>query len=509
MASGIFLSRIAGLIRQRVLAHYLGLSVGNDAFTAAFRIPNLLQNLLGEGVLSASFIPVYARLRAEDRETEARQVADAVFSLLAVVTAALVLAGVALAAPLTDLVAPGFEGGARDLTIRLVRVLFPGAGLLVLSAWCLGVLNSHRRFFLPYAAPVVWNLGIIATVLLAPGRHDEFAAAEAAALGSLIGSALQFALQVPSVLRLLGGLRPALRPVIAPVRQVLRNLGPVILGRGVVQISAFVDTMIASLLGAGAVAGIGTAQMLYMLPVSLFGISISAAELPAMASSRGTVPEVAAALQRRLQSGLQRIGFFVIPCAVAFLALGGVIIAALFQTGRFTAGDSAYVWTILAGSAIGLLASTQGRLYSSAFYSLNDTRTPLRAAVVRVTLAAVLGVSAALYLPGLLQIGPQWGAAGITAGAGIAAWVELRLLRNALRRRLGGVPPVRQLHLLGAAALAGLVGRGLFQLLPPAGPVLTAVVVLGAFGGVYLAVTLVSGDPTARALYAQFRPEQK
>jgi len=508
VAGGIFLSRIAGLIRQRVLAHYLGLSLGNDAFTAAFRIPNLLQNLLGEGVLSASFIPVYARLRAEGRDTEARQVADVVFSLLALLTAVLVLAGVALAGPLTDLVAPGFEGAARELTVGLVRVLFPGAGLLVLSAWCLGVLNSHRRFFLPYAAPVVWNLAIIVTVLVAPGRHEEFSAAEAAALGSLIGSALQFGVQLPAVLRLLGGLRPAFGPVIAPARQVLRNLGPVVLGRGVVQVSAFVDTMIASLLGAGAVAGIGTAQMLYMLPVSLFGISISAAELPAMASSRGSSAEMTAALQTRLQTGQQRIGFFVIPCAVAFLALGGVIVAALFQTGRFTAGDSAYVWTILAGSAVGLLASTQSRLYSSAFYSLNDPRTPLRAAVVRVVLAALLGVSAALYLPGLLGIAPQWGAAGITAGTGIAAWVELGILRHALRQRLGELRRVPQLHLLGAAALAGLSGRGLFQLLPPAGPILTALAVLGTFGGVYLTVTILSGNPTARALVAQFRPKQ-
>lgn len=484
------------------------MSVGNDAFTAAFRIPNLLQNLLGEGVLSASFIPVYARLRAEGRDTEARHVADAVFSLLAVVTAAVVLAGVTFAGPLTDLIAPGFEGSARDLTVRLVRILFPGAGLLVLSAWCLGVLNSHRRFFLPYAAPVVWNLAIIITVLVAPERHVEFAAAEAAAIGSLIGSGLQFVLQLPAVLRLLGGLRPALLPIVAPVRQVLRNLGPVMVGRGVVQISAFVDTMIASLLGAGAVTGIGTAQVLYMLPVSLFGMSISAAELPAM-SSQGAGPDTALALHARLETGLQRISFFVIPCAVAFIALGGVIIAALFQTGRFTAGDSAYVWTILGGSAIGLLASTQGRLYSSAFYALHDTRTPLRAALARVVLAAFLGINAALFLPGLLHIAPQWGAAGITVGAGLAAWVELRLLRGALARRLGTVPRVRQIHLLGAASLAGLAGRGMLEILPAWGPILTASAVLGAFGGVYIAVAIWTGDRTATSLMAHLRGRWK
>ncbi|MDX2120104.1 MAG: lipid II flippase MurJ, partial [Gemmatimonadota bacterium] len=166
VAAGIFLSRVFGLIRQRVLGHYLGLGDGSDAFGAAFRIPNLLQNLLGEGVLSASFIPVYARLRAEGRDEDAERVASAVFGLLALVTSVVVLAGVLAAGPLTDLLVPGWTGAKRDLTVRLVRILFPGAGLLVLSAWCLGVLNSHRRFLLPYAAPVVWNLAIIATLLL-------------------------------------------------------------------------------------------------------------------------------------------------------------------------------------------------------------------------------------------------------------------------------------------------------------------------------------------------------
>ncbi|HWA58515.1 MAG TPA: lipid II flippase MurJ, partial [Gemmatimonadales bacterium] len=180
-----------------MLAHYLGLSDAADAFTAAIRIPNLLQNLLGEGVLSASFIPVYARLRAEGRDHEAEEVANAVFGLLAFAASLIVLAGVAAAAPLTDLIAGGFEGDKRALTIRLVRLLFPGAGLLALSAWCLGILNSHRRFFLSYAAPVVWNLAIIVTVILSPSRNDVDAAALAAAIGAVLGSALQFLVQVP------------------------------------------------------------------------------------------------------------------------------------------------------------------------------------------------------------------------------------------------------------------------------------------------------------------------
>src|SRR5436305_808390 len=148
VAAGIFLSRIAGLIREHVFAHYFGNSDAADVFRAAVRIPNFLQNLFGEGVLSASFIPVYARLRALGEDDEASDVADAIATLLALVTSVLVLIGVLATPFIIDAIAPGFHGAKRELTIRLVRILFPGAGLLVMSAWCLGILNSHRKFFL-------------------------------------------------------------------------------------------------------------------------------------------------------------------------------------------------------------------------------------------------------------------------------------------------------------------------------------------------------------------------
>ena len=170
VAFGILLSRIMGLVRERVFAYYLGNSDAAGAFRAALRIPNLLQNLFGEGVLSASFIPVYAKLLAEGKEEEAGQVAATVLSLLATATALLVIVGVTCSRPLIDILAPGFHGEVRELTIRMVAIMFPGTGLLVLSAWCLGVLNSHRQFFLSYVAPVLWNVAII-TMLAAMGGH--------------------------------------------------------------------------------------------------------------------------------------------------------------------------------------------------------------------------------------------------------------------------------------------------------------------------------------------------
>jgi putative peptidoglycan lipid II flippase len=505
VAAGIFLSRIFGLVRQRVLAHYLGLSAGADAFGAAFRIPNLLQNLLGEGVLSASFIPVYARLRAEGRNEEAVRVANAVLGLLALATAIIVLAGVLLAAPLTDLIAPGFSGAKRDLTVRLVRILFPGAGLLVLSAWCLGVLNSHRRFLLSYAAPVAWNLAIIVCVILAGSSPDDARPAVAAAIGSVIGSGLQLAVQVPTVLGLLHRLAPTLDTVSTEVRAVVRNFFPVFVSRGVVQISAFVDTILASLVGQGAVAALGMAQVLYTLPVSLFGMSVSAAELPAMSSATGSERDVADQLRLRLNAGLRRIAFFVVPSAAAFLALGGVIAGALFQTGRFSAEDSDYVWAILGGSAIGLLAATMGRLYSSGFYALRDTRTPLRYATIRVVLTTVLGVLFAIVLPPLLGLDPKWGAAGLTASAGIAGWVEFLLLQRGLNRRIGpsGLPLGLLGRLWAAALAAAAAGYGLLQALPALHPISAAVVALAPFGAVYFLLAGGLGIPEAREILAR------
>lgn len=462
VATGILASRVVGFVRQHYLARYLGLSDASDAFNAAFRIPNFLQNLFGEGVLSASFIPVYARLLAEGDEAEATRVASAVAALLALVTSVVVLLGVATTPWLIGAIAPGFEGPKRDLTIQLVRILFPGAGLLVLSAWCLGILNSHRRFLLSYAAPVVWNLAILAAVLRSGGLVGEFDLALTAAWGALLGSALQLVVQLPVVWALLHRsesatiLGTSLRS--ANVRTVVRNFGPVFVGRGVVQISAYIDTLIASFLPAGAVAALMNAQTLAVLPVSLFGMSVSAAELPAMSSATGGAAEIAALLRARLDAGLRRIAFLVVPSAMAFVAIGDILAGALFQSGRFTREDSVYVWGILAGSAVGLLASTLGRLYASTYYALRDTRTPLRFAVVRVTLTTVLGIACALPLPRLLGVDPKWGAAGLTASAGVAGWIEFALLRRTLGRRIGtsGLSTPFVARLWGAAVVAAL-----------------------------------------------------
>ena len=523
VAAGILLSRIAGLVRERVFAHYLGNSDAAGAFKAALRIPNFLQNLFGEGVLSASFIPVYARLLAEEDDKTAGRVAGVVATLLALAVSVIVAVGVLATPAIIGLVAPGFQGEVRELTVRIVRILFPGVGLLVMSAWCLGVLNSHHKFFLSYVAPVLWNIAMIATLVIFGARLGQYPLAIALAWGAVVGSALQFGMQVPFVFRYAPEIRFGLETSLAPVRDIFRNLGPVVLSRGVVQLSAYIDGMIASFLGANAVSSLGYAQTIYLLPIGLFGMSVAAAELPQMSQATGTAEEIFAALRTRLDRGLRQIAFFVIPSVVAFVVLGRRLVAALYQTGRFGDDDTRYVWYILVGSAVGLLAATLGRLYSSAFYALRDTRTPLRFAILRVILTGALGYLFAFPLRPAMVAGLQaagvplpqiaggtlgLGAIGLTASAGLAGWVEFLLLRKALGSKIGRVQLALgfQLRLWGAAIAAAVVALGVDRLYTPfavgrgllAHPISAAAIVLGVYGDVYFVGAFLAGVPEAK-----------
>ena len=495
VSAGILLSRLIGLVRERIFAHYFGNSEAADAFRGAFRIPNFLQTLFGEGVLSASFIPVYARLRAEERHEEATQLAEAIFAILFLIGSLVTFAGIFAAPWLIDAIVPGFHGETRLLTIRLVQILFPGAALLVISAWCLGILNSHRKFFLSYSAPVIWNVAIITALLWKGGRVTEARLAIVISFASVIGSGLQFAVQVPTVMRFLRPLNLKLRLGSEHVHTVVRNFFPVFVSRGVVQISAYVDSLLASYLPTGAVSALSYAQTLNSLPVSLFGMAISASELPTMSSALGTHEEIGTVLRQRLESGLKNISFFVVPSAVAFVVLGDVVVATIYRGGNFTGHDVTFVWSVLAGSGVGLLATTSGRLYSSAFYALRDTRTPLNFAVIRVALTVVLGYFFALPLPRLLGIDHRWGVAGLTLSAGMAGWVEFALLRRALQARIGAVVAsvARVARLWAGALISAAFAYGVKRALPFHRPELVGLCVLSTFGIGYLVCTRALG----------------
>jgi len=488
VAAGIALSRLSGLIRERVIAQYLGVGPATDAFRAAMRIPNLLQNLLGEGVLSASFIPVQSRLVDEDPDRAGRT-AGAVASLLTLLTGAVAVLAVLFARPITVVLAPGFGGERLDLTVRLVRIITPGVGLLVLSAWCLGILNSHRRFFLSYVAPVLWNVAQI-TVLVTAGVRgwatDDLALA--LAWGTLVGGLLQLAVQVPTVIRLSEGrLRFAPAWSAPDVAEVRRRFVPVVAGRGVVQLSAYVDLMLASLLATGAVAALGFAQVLHLLPISLFGMSVAAAELPELSRLEAASPAA-----ERVRTGLTRIAFFVVPTAVGYVLVGDLVVETLFGAGQFGRAEVVLVWAVTGAMALGLLAATASRLLQSACYAAGDTAGPAAIAAGRVVIGILVGV--ALMFPldrvlidaggsitGLRDMSPtlsplaeatrsdpagalRLGAVGLGLGAAVAAWVELALLRRRVRQRLGrlAVGGGRLATIaagVGLATIAGTVAR--------------------------------------------------
>lgn len=545
VAAGILLSRVFGFVRERAVSHFLGLSFAADALTVALRIPNLMQNLLGEGVLSASFIPVYARLLDEGREEEAGRVAGAVAGLLALVVGAASLLLVLLADPLVSLITPGLGGARHDLAVDLMRITSPGIGLLVLSAWCLGVLNSHRRFFLSYVAPVLWNLAQIVAVMVvgamvlddlgAPGAAGADALsrlAGAVAAGTLVGGLLQFGVQLPVVRRLTGGLswRPDLG--LPGVRRTLRAFGPVVAGRGAVQLLSFLNQVFASLLVAGAFAALFKAQMLYVLPVSLFGMSVAAAELPDLSTAR---MEERAALQRRLNAGLERIAFWVVPTVVGYVLLGDVIVAALFQTGAFGREDVVMVWLILAAFCVGLVATTASRLLQSALYGAGDTRGPATLGVIRVAGAAVLGLILMLQLdrlvvtpdglalmegaslpafaplPSAVRQGSQvnhLGAVGLGLGTGVFGWIEYRLLKELLLARSGVQVRLagRGLRgILSGATVAAAVALACRPLVGGVHPIAAAAVAVPLTAAAYLLTTRRLGVQEATALGENLR----
>ncbi|HEX6159555.1 MAG TPA: murein biosynthesis integral membrane protein MurJ [Thermoanaerobaculia bacterium] len=528
VAAGILLSRVAGLIRTAVFAHYLGASRAADAFNVALKVPNFLQNLLGEGVLSASFIPVYARLLAKGDDKLAGRVAGVFVSFLALGVSLIVLVGVLLTPQILSITAAGLPPETMELAVRLTRIIFPGIGLLVLYAWSLGILNAHRQFFISYVAPVLWNAAMITTLVIFGTRLRNADLAVALAWGTVIGCVLQFAIQVPFLLRHEKHLAFGLDRALEPVRNIFRNIIPVVGGRGVVQISGYVDTFIASFLGPGAIANLVYAQTIYMAPISVFGMSVAAAELPQMAGETGTDEEIRAALRKRLDRGIRQIAFFVVPTIAAFLIIGRIIVAALYQRGEFSADATLIVWYILCGSTIGLLVATQARLYSSAFYALHDPKTPFRYAMGRVAVGATLGILFAfplrpmfrallellgLPLPRIGHLNDALGVVGITAATGIAAWIEYFLLRRGLTRKIGrGESKLGYFARLWIAAVAGALAglaadiyllRDLTSRFPLA-RITEFLLVAGIFGVVYLLACFVLGVPEAKATLGRF-----
>ena len=530
VAAGIFLSRIIGLVRERAISYFFGLGPHADVLRVAFKTPNFLQNLLGEGTVSAAFIPVYSRMLDEGRREAAGRFAGAVLGLLVALVTVCVAAGMLLARPLLAVLQPGWLGdaarvaaGTADvdrfaLAVETVRYTFPMAGVLVLFAWALGVLNSHRRFFLPYVAPVVWNLAIIAgmawaavalfgspaaigalTVVPVPAADRILFAA---LTGALVGGVLQFAVLLPGVAREIRGFRLSVSTSVEGVRESFRAFVPVVLGRGAYQISGYVDLFLAGFLAAGAISALTQALTLYVLPVSLFAMSVAASELPELSRLRDAGTE---AFFARVGRSLGQILYPIVAATVAYLGFGGLVVGAFFQTGQFGASDTALVALVLAAYALGLPATTASRLLQNAFYALGDTKTPARLALWRLGVGTGVGAGLMVLFERLTVEGVvggasveplRLGAVGLALGAGLGAWIELGLLGRALRREAPAFrfPAGRAVQMLGLAGLASVPAALAQAALPEALPVVVrAAVVLGLFGATYLGLGAALG----------------
>jgi len=539
VAAGILASRVLGLVREKAVTYFFGVGAFLDVFQLAMRGANLLNNLLGEGTLSASFIPVYSRMIEEGRERDAGRFAGAILGLLVVGAVVVTGLGMALAEPLVRYVlARGFAGDAAlvaagelpidrlPLAAQALRFALPMAAFLALSAWALGVLNSHRRFFLPYVAPTLLNIAVIsglvvgATMVLGQpfGRVDEVTVdglervLMAAMAGALVGGLLQFGVQLPAVFRVIRGFRLSLSTRVEGVREALAAFGPVLAGRGVAQISSYVDTYLASFAVAGTMGALRPALVLYMLPISLFGMSVAASELPEL--SRLGAEERARFLDR-VSASLRQVLYLVVPTVIGYLLFGWFIVSALFGGGNFDTDDTWLVYLALAGYTVGLGATATSRLLQNSFYALNEAAVPARIAVVRVVFSGVIGAVLMFQLDGLSV--SQWvdllepsrlslAAVGLAGGASIGAWVELGALVWALRSRLPGFGlPVGSVLRMGAVAAASAlpVGAGLV-FVPFLGTTIGSLIAIGVYAAAYLGVGVALAFPEGRVWTDRF-----
>lgn len=465
VGAGILLSRITGLARDVSVAAFLGTGLLADAYWAAIKIPNIVRNLLGEGTLSAAFVPVYSEIL--EREGEAGRPVRLASSILGLVLSVAVLLsalGVILAPWITQAVMFGASEQTRQVATDLVRILFPMSGVLVVAAWCLGVLNSHGRFFLPFVAPVFWNLAQIGGLFLARGLGSQNLA-HALAWSALAGSLLQLGVQLPAARRLAGTLRPAAEWTWEPVRRVARNTLPVVSSQGIFQISTLVDISLATLVGTSAMSALGYSQRLVYLPISLFGISVAAASLPDM--SRNATAE---RLRPRLANSFFRILFFVLPAAAFLILFGDLVVRVVYQRNEFSAASTVLVSTVLATYALGLVASSSLKLFASGFHALQDTRTPMRLAAVSVATGITLAVLLTTWARSRLEAPyGAYAATGIVLGGVIGSWLNLLLMWRSLAGRIGrfldGIALRATLRLAAATAAACLTAGATHHLL--------------------------------------------
>jgi len=419
------LSRVFGFIRDVIVARYFGAGLATDAFFVAFRIPNLLRRLFAEGSLTIAFVPVFTEYLKTRSRDEAFELARVAFTLLSAVLVVISIAGVLLSPAIVTVMAPGFRATPDKyaLTVLLTRIMFPYIFFISLVALCMGILNSLRHFATPALSPVILNLCMIAAALF---LRDFFAEPILAlAVGVMIGGLLQLAVQLPVLFRQGVVLRPDFRVRHEGVRRIGALMLPAAFGAAVYQINIFISTLLASFLPEGSVSFLYYADRIVELPLGIFGIAIGTAALPSFSEqvARGHYEE----MKKTISFSLRLMLFITIPAMVGIIVLQEPIISVLFQRGEFDPRSAVLTAQALFWYTVGLWAFSTIRVVVAAFYALQDTKTPVRIAVVALIVNTVF--SAALMFPMKHN--------GLAFATSIASAVNVLTLGYLLRKRIG------------------------------------------------------------------------
>jgi putative peptidoglycan lipid II flippase len=449
-------SRILGLVREQVLAYWFGASDAMDAFLVAFRVPNLLRDLFAEGAMSAALVPTFSQALATDGRERAWRLGNAVINALLVVTAALVLLAIVFAEPLVRLLAGAFTAvpGKFELTVLLTRIVTPFLMLVALAAACMGMLNSLNVFFVPALSPAMFNLAsIAATVALVP----VLAAAGvepvvAVAVGVLAGGLAQVLLQWPALRAQGYRYRPALDLRDPGLLRVLMLMGPGSVGLAATQVNIFVNTVVATGEGTGAVSYLGYAFRVMYLPIGLFGVSIATATTPAM--SRLAASADTPRMRSTLASAVALMLTLNVPATFGLVVLAAPIVRLLFERGSFAAADTLATAAAVQIYALGLVGYSVVKIVSPTFYAIGRSRTPVAVGVVSVLLNAILSVASA----------PYFGYRGLALSASIAALFNAGALVWLARGALGGLELPRVAATAGkmVAASSAMAGAAWF-----------------------------------------------
>lgn len=439
-----FFSRILGYLRDMVVASHFGNGPIADTFYLAFRIPNFLRDLLAEGSLSSGFIPVFSECLVKKGQKKAADMYSACLGLLLIILAAIVLLGMIFAPVIVRMVAWGWwdKPHQLELAVKLTRIMFPFIAFISLSALAMGVLNSLHVFFVPAIAPMMLSIfEILAVFLLVPFMKVPI---EGLAWGVLFGGMFQFLWQIPALIKNRLWQKLVLR-ITPEIKKIGTLIVPVALGSGVRQINVFVDQVCASFLVDGSIMALYYANRLYQLPLALFGLSIATVALPNM--SRSVAAGDLTQLKKTFSLSLRMMGLAILPSSVGLIVLGKPIIKMLFEHGLFTSRGTDLTFLALVFFAFGLIFFAGARIVASAFYALQDTKTPVKIGILAMILNALLNI----ILMQFLSVG------GLALATSISSAFNMIALLYLLRRRIGVIGAKNILFSLEKSFLASLV----------------------------------------------------